>query len=66
MMKANMLKIMTTVFEWEKSNRGLFKNFLKYETDEANSVYVQVEYKIVSRFNLKKRELEEQETGTYG
>jgi len=68
MMKANMLKIMTTIFKREKSNRGLFKDCLKYETDETSpvdSVYDQVEYEIVSRFNLKKkREMEEEEANS--
>jgi len=63
MMKANMLKIMATIFRRQASMRRLFKDCLKYETDEtspADSVHDLVEYEIVSKFNLKKLEAQVQ------
>jgi len=65
MIKADMLKIMATIFKKDKSNHGLFKECLKYEMDETSpydDVEYQFEYEIVSRFNLKKkREMEDVE-----
>ena len=65
MIKADMLKIMCTIFKKDKSNKGLFKECLKFEMDETSpydDVEYQFEYEIVSRFNLKKkREREDQE-----
>jgi len=64
-LKANMLKIMATIFKEDKPEVAFFKNSLKFETDETSptdDVYETFQYEIVSRFNLKKkREMEEAE-----
>jgi len=68
MIKADMLKIMATIFKKDKSNDGLFKKCLKFETDETSptdDVYEQFEYEIISRFNLKKKkQMEEEESNS--
>jgi len=68
MIKANMLKIMVTIFKREKSNHALWKVCLKFETDETSpgdSVLDQVQYEIVSRYNLvKMREMLEEEASS--
>jgi len=67
MLKANMLKIMATLFKNDEPEVKFFKNCLKFETDETSPVdddiyHETFEYEIVSRFNLKKeREMEEKE-----
>lgn len=61
--KADMLKIMATIFKNDPPEVAFFKDCLKFETDETSpfdDVYEQFEYEIVSRFNLKKkRDMEE-------
>lgn len=63
--KANMLKIMSTIFKNDEPEVDFFKKGLKFETDETSpmdDVYETFQYEIVSRFNLKKkREMEEEE-----
>jgi len=65
MMKANMLKLMATIFKNDKAELEFFKNCLKFETDETSpmdDLDQTFEYEIVSRFNLKKqREMEDKE-----
>eukprot|EP00088_Acartia_fossae_P014470 TRINITY_DN17752_c0_g1_i1.p1 TRINITY_DN17752_c0_g1~~TRINITY_DN17752_c0_g1_i1.p1 ORF type:complete len:246 (+),score=62.23 TRINITY_DN17752_c0_g1_i1:56-793(+) len=65
MIKADMLKIMATIFKNDKPEVAFFKDCLKFETDETSpldDVYETFEYEIVSRFNLKKkRQMEEAE-----
>ncbi|XP_023327688.1 N-alpha-acetyltransferase 40 [Eurytemora carolleeae] len=65
MIKADMLKIMATIFKNDEPEVSFFKNCLKFETDETSpldDVYETFQYEIVSRFNLKKkREMEAKE-----
>jgi len=65
MIKANMLKLMATIFKNDKPELDFFKKCLKFETDETSpmdDLDQTFEYEIVSRFNLKKqREMEDKE-----
>jgi len=65
MIKADMLKIMATIFKNDKPETAFFKDALKYEIDETcplDDVYETFQYEIISRFNLKKkREMEASE-----
>lgn len=58
-MKADMLKIMATIFKHDKSNVAFFKDCLKYQLDETSpvdDVYEQFDYEIISRINPKKKQ----------
>ena len=65
MMKADLLKIMLTVFKHNDVASKFFKEVLKYDIDETcpyDTVYEQFDYEILSRFNMKekkKREVQE-------
>lgn len=65
MLKADMLKIMVTIFKKDPPEVAFFRNALKFETDETSfvdTVHEQFEYEILSRFNhIKKKKLEEEE-----
>jgi len=65
MLKADMLKLMATIFSNDPPEMKFFKDCLKFETDETSpvdDVYETFQYEIVSRFNLKKkREMEADE-----
>ena len=56
MIKADLLKIMLTVFKFNEAATKLFKVALKFEVDETNpkdSVYEQFDYEILSRSNAR-------------
>jgi len=63
--KADMLKIMVTIFKKDLPEVEFFKKALKFERDETSfvdTVHEQFEYEILSRFNLiKKKKIEEEE-----
>merc|ERR1711936_872447 len=62
MMKADLLKIMLTVFKHNDVASKFFKEVLKYEIDETcpyDTVYEQFDYEILSRFNLKEKKKRE-------
>jgi len=63
MIKADMLKLMCTIFKKDKPESEFFKNALKFELDETSfvdTVHEQFEYEILCRFNqIKKRKMEE-------
>lgn len=65
MIKANMLKLMATIFKNDKPETAFFHDCLKFNTDETSpmdDVYETFQYEIVSRFNQKRlREVEEAE-----
>merc|ERR1719435_46074 len=64
--KADMLKIMVTIFKKDKPEVAFFKDALKFEQDETSfvdTVHEQFEYEIISRFNqIKKRKMEEEKS----
>lgn len=64
-LKADMLKLMTTIFKKDKKEASFFKDALKFEVDETSfvdTVHEQFEYEILCRFNqIKKKKLEEEE-----
>merc|ERR1712183_1078878 len=64
MMKADMLKLMATIFKKDKPEAEFFKKALKFEQDETSfvdTVHEQFEYEILSRPNLiKKKRIEEE------
>merc|ERR1712133_266469 len=64
MIKADMLKLMCTIFKKDKPESEFFKKALKFEMDETSfvdTVHEQFEYEILSRFNqIKKRKIEEE------
>merc|ERR1712183_127838 len=64
MIKANMLKLMATIFKNDKPEAEFFKKALKFEQDETSfvdTVHEQFEYEILSRPNLiKKKRIEEE------
>jgi len=68
MIKADMLKLMCTIFKKDKPEVEFFKNALKFELDETSfvdTVHEQFEYEILSRFNqIKKRKIEEEKANT--
>jgi len=58
MMKADLLKIMLTVFKHNEPASKFFKEVLKYEIDETcpiDTVHEQFDYEILSRVNLKEK-----------
>merc|ERR1712066_539740 len=63
--KADMLKIMVTIFKKDLPEVEFFKKALKFERDETSfvdTVHEQFEYEILSRFNLiKKKKIDEEE-----
>jgi GNAT superfamily N-acetyltransferase len=66
MIKADMIKLMVTIFKNDTPEVQFFKHCLKFETDETSPIddaYDEAyEYEILSRFNLKKlREIEDKE-----
>jgi len=66
MIKADMLKIMCTIFKKDLAETEFFIKTLKFDTDETSfldTVDEQSEYRILSRFNqIKKRKMEEDGT----
>merc|ERR1712183_454894 len=66
MIKADMLKMMCTIFKKDKPEAEFFKKALKFEQDETSfvdTVHEQFEYGIISRFNqIKKRKMEEEKS----
>lgn len=66
MIKADMLKLMCTIFKKDKPEVEFFKKALKFEQDETSfvdTVHEQFEYEIISRFNqIKKRKMEEEKS----
>lgn len=64
MIKADMLKIMCTIFFKDTIEVDFFKTALKFEADDTNFIdttHEQVESEILSRFNqIKKRKMEEE------
>merc|ERR1711936_1234598 len=62
MMKADLLKIMLTVFKHNDVASKFFKEVLKYDIDETcpyDTVYEQFDYEILSRFNMKEKKKRE-------
>jgi len=63
--KADMLKLMVTIFKKDKPMVGFFRGALKFEMDETSfvdTVHEQFEYEILCRHNqIKKRRMEEEE-----
>merc|ERR1711925_24111 len=63
--KADMLKLMVTIFKKDKPEVEFFKKALKFEQDETSfvdTIHEQFEYEILSRYNLiKKKKMEEEE-----
>merc|ERR1712059_19593 len=63
--KADMLKLMVTIFKKDKPEVEFFKKALKFEQDETSfvdTIHEQFEYEIFSRYNLiKKKKMEEEE-----
>ena len=61
MIKADMLKLMCTIFKNDQPEIEFFKTALKFEMDETNLLEKQFQYEILSRYNqIKKRKLEEE------
>merc|ERR1712106_1195084 len=65
MIKADMLKLMCTIFKKDKPEAEFFKKALKFQMDETSfvdTVHEQFEYEIICRYNqIKKRRIEEEE-----
>lgn len=64
MVKAEMVKIMLTCFKHNPAASNFFKNCLKYEIDETcpyNTIYEQFDYEILSRYNPKRKPVEDSE-----
>ena len=65
MIKADMLKIMCTIFFKDTIEVDFFKTSLQFEADGTNftdTTHEQLESEILSRFNqIKKRKMEEEE-----
>jgi len=64
--KADMRKIMVTIFKHNPGAQKFFKEALKYEIDETcpvDDVYEQYDYQILSKFNRRKLAREEKENG---
>ena len=62
--KADMRKIMLTVFKHNDEATSFFKDAMKFELDETNpvdDVYEQFDYQILSKFNKRKLAKEAQE-----
>lgn len=65
--KADMRKIMVTIFKHNPGAQKFFKEALKYEIDETcpvDDVYEQYDYQILSKFNRRKLAREEKENAT--
>ena len=61
MLKADMLKLMCTVFKIDKSGVEFFKTDLRFGTDETTLLEQQFQYEIISRYNqIKRRRMEEE------
>jgi len=64
MLKADMLKLMCTIFKKDEPEVAFFKKCLKFEKDETSfvdTVEEQFEYEILSRFNMiKKKKIDEE------
>jgi len=64
-LKADMLKLMVTIFKKDPVEVDFFKKALKFEVDETSfvdTVHEQFEYEILCRFNqIKKKKLEEED-----
>ena len=63
MIKADLLKIMLTVFKHNEGANKFFKDVLKYEIDETcpyDTVYEQFDYEILSRVNLREKKRREE------
>jgi len=63
MIKADLLKIMLTVFKHNEGATKFFKDVLKYEIDETcpyDTVYEQFDYEILSRLNLREKKRREE------
>jgi len=69
-LKADMLKLMVTIFKKDVPQAEFFKKALKFEKDEtgfAHTVNEQFKYEILCRFNqIKKKKIEEEEGITIG
>merc|ERR1712126_456513 len=69
-LKADMLKLMATIFKKDQPQAEFFKKALKFEMDETSfvdTVNEQFEYEILCRFNqIKKKKMEEEEGGQKG
>jgi len=64
--KADMTKIMATVFKHNNAARAFFKDGLKYEMDNTSpvdTVHEQFDYEILSRVNARKKKIEAIENG---
>lgn len=64
MIKADMVKIMLTAFKHNEDAMKFFKNCLLYDIDETspyNTIYEQFDYEILSRFNPKRKPVENNE-----
>jgi len=64
MLKADMVKIMLTVFKHNADAVKFFKECLRFDVDETcpyNTVYEQFDYEILSRYNPKKKPVENDE-----
>jgi len=64
MLKAEMVKIMLTVFKHNPDACLFFKNCLKYSVDETspyNTIHEQFDYEILSRYNPKRKPSEDVE-----
>jgi len=63
--KADMLKLMVTIFKKDKPEVDFFKTALKFDMDETSfvdTIHEQFEYEILSRYNqIKKRKMEDEE-----
>ena len=67
--KADMRKIMLTVFKHNPDGQKFFKTYMKFEIDETcpiDDVYEQFDYEILSKMNKRKlaREMSEEENKT--
>jgi len=66
-LKADMLKLMATIFKKDVPQAEFFKKALKFEMDETSfvdTVNEQFEYEILCRFNqIKKKKMEEEDGG---
>jgi len=68
-LKADMLKLMATIFKKDKTEVAFFKESLKFEVDETSfvdTVHEQFEYEILCRFNQIKKKKMEEENGEEG
>jgi ribosomal protein S18 acetylase RimI-like enzyme len=62
MIQADMVKIMLTTFKHNEAAVRFFKECLRYDIDETcpyNTIYEQFDYEILSRFNPKRKPVDE-------